>query len=144
MIRGVVFDMDGVLFDTERISCESWAAAAREVGIPELAQAISAYFGLNAKDSRALFESTYGDRLTYDEWVERTNGRTGRYIDETGVPVKTGVRELLDYLKRNGIRIAMATSTRRERAEEYLRRTRLIGYFDRIVAGDMVDRKSVV
>lgn len=138
MIHNVVFDMDGVLFDTERISSQSWAIAAQEVGIPELAEAIQDYFGLNATDSRALFTSTYGDRLSYDEWVRRTKGRSQRYIDENGLPVKRGVRELLTYLRDAGIGVALATSTRRERAVDYLQRADLLAFFQQIVTGDMV------
>lgn len=138
MIRNVVFDMDGVLFDTERISMTSWAEEGRAIGMPEMGEAIHDYFGLNGTDSRALFTATFGDRLGYDEWVSRVRVRTDRWIAENGLPVKPGARELLTYLNRAGIGVALATSTARERTLGFLRQADLLPFFQQIITGDMV------
>lgn len=138
MIRNVVFDMDGVLFDTERISMMSWAEEGRAIGMPEMGEAIQDYFGLNGTDSRALFTATFGDRLDYDGWIARVRARTDQWIAENGLPVKPGVRELLTYLRNAGIGVALATSTARPRTLASLQQTGLTDFFQQIVTGDMV------
>ena len=138
MIRNVVFDMDGVLFDTERLSQHYWGKAGRELGLPNMDQEIYDYLGVTSQISKALFERDHGDVMSYAEWNKIVRGYSADHIAEHGVPMKPGVRELLSYLKQNGIGVALATSSARSLAEKYLRRTEIFDFFDAIVTGDMV------
>lgn len=138
MIRNVVFDMDGVLFDTERLSRHYWDLAGKQYGLMNMGEEIYAYLGVTHQISEAMFNRDHGDLMPYSEWNRIVRGMSADHIAEHGVPVKKGVRELLSYLKQNGIGVALATSTSRPLAEKYLRQTEIFDYFDVIVTGDMV------
>lgn len=138
MIRSVVFDMDGVLFDTERLSQHYWGKAGNEVGLPGMDVEIYAYLGINSRASEVMFERDHGDVMSYAQWNKLVRGYSADHIAQHGVPVKDGVRELLAYLKEQGIAVALATSSARPLAEKYLVQSDIIGYFDQIVTGDMV------
>jgi beta-phosphoglucomutase family hydrolase len=139
MIKAVIFDMDGTLFDTESIYANAWRQAGRELNFAPIEQAIAACTGRNAKDTRRYFEENFADLITYDEFIAVRDRYYNAAIEERGIPLKEGVVELLDYLKGNDIRIALATATRAERTEYNLTTTGLRSYFDVLVTGDIVE-----
>jgi beta-phosphoglucomutase family hydrolase len=139
MIKAVIFDMDGTLFDTESIYANAWRQAGRELNFAPIEQAIAACTGRNAKDTRQYFEDNFADQISYDEFMVVRTRYYEAAIEESGVPLKEGVVELLDYLRENGIGIALATATRMVRSLENLERTGLRHYFDVLVTGDMVE-----
>lgn len=139
MIKAVIFDMDGTLFDTESIYANAWRQAGRELNFAPIEQAIAACTGRNAKDTRQYFEDNFADQISYDEFMVVRTRYYEAAIEEGGVPLKEGVVELLDYLRENSIGIALATATRMVRTLENLERTGLRHYFDVLVTGDMVE-----
>lgn len=142
MIKAVVFDMDGTLYDTERIYQVAWRAAARDFHMDEerIERAVEACVGRNPHDTLAYFEQNLSDVVDYETFVERRRVYYDQQIDALGgIPLKRGVRELMTYLKENGILIALATATRRERTLDNLQKTGLYDYFDAIITGDMVE-----
>ncbi|MBQ7397337.1 MAG: HAD family phosphatase [Clostridia bacterium] len=139
MIKAVIFDMDGTLFDTESVYVDAWRRAGRELNFAPIEQAITACTGRNAKDTRQYFEDNFADLISYDEFMVVRTHYSEAAIVERGVPIKEGVVELLEYLKANGIGIALATATRTERTLDNLDRTGLRPYFDVLVTGDMVE-----
>ena len=139
-IHGVIFDMDGLLLDSERVALATVAAAAAEMGFewpPELGLAM---VGLNSKDGPAVIRRHLGD----DYPVEALYASFGRLyelaIDEGRIPLKGGVTELFDVLDTLALGRVVATSTRRSRAEPKLAAVGLLNRVHGMVCGDEVAR----
>ncbi len=138
MIESVVFYMDGVLFDTERVCTDAWYQAGKEMDIPDMGIVAAGCVGLNSKDTRQFFMNQYGKEFPYEEFMKRTSQLFHKTIETEGLPIKPGVFELLKFLQDNHYKIALATSTNKASAVEYLEEAGIINYFEIIVTGDMV------
>lgn len=138
MIEAVVFDMDGVLIDSERVSVECWKTAAIELGIPEAAETIYGCFGLNREDTRNYILGKMGENFPFNKFLRIVHRHNDRYLEQKGIPAKNGVVEILDFLKEKGIKIGLASSTRYERVMMHLTSHGIADYFDELITGDMV------
>ena len=140
MFEAVVFDMDGVIFDTEKLYRKYQLEEGLERGIPEevMVKACEKIAGGNKYTNKKTFEDIVGRGIDYFEYREKMIARLDKHLREKGVDMKNGVRETLDYLKKKGIKIGLATSTVRDRAEYLLQLHGIEEYFDRIIYGDMV------
>lgn len=137
-IEGVVFDMDGLLLDTEQIVKRTWTDVGTAMGYPDMGEQIYHTLGFNRARRKAYFESVYGPDWPDEEIVRRTVIRFGEIVDAEGIPVKKGARELLTYLKETGIKIGLATSTSEEHARAELEHAGLWDFFDGRVFGSMI------
>ena len=139
MIKSVIFDMDGLLLDTERLSLSCWNLALREAGLPYVEQLILDSRGTSAKDMQARFCAYYGDALTDFEAIYRRKYEiSNEVIALEGPHLKVGVLTLLSWLRDHGYTMALATSTGRPRASRLLKSVGIYGYFDQYLYGDMV------
>lgn len=129
--------MDGTLLDTEKLFRRSWIEESCARGLPNGESFYELVAGSPAQKLREKFIETYGDGIDYDEFIAARKDRFLSYI-EHDVPLKPYCCELLDYLKEQGVRIALATSTNIEITKRNLEKTGIIGYFDAIVTGDEV------
>lgn len=141
MFKAVVFDMDGVITDTEKLYRRFQMEEGAIRGIPEdvMMVACDRIAGGNKYTNKAPFEAIVGRGIDYFEFREKLIAKLDAHIRENGVELKYGVVETLEYLKQKGIKIGLATSTIRERAIGYLEDHKIYDYFDKLIFGDMVE-----
>lgn len=138
MIAAVIFDMDGLMLDTERLSLKAWEYCCGVMGLPFDRSLILKLRGTSRERVRRTITEYAGPGFDYDKANEMRSKFIADSIKRDGVPVKKGLFELLRYLRRNGYKTAVATSTIRARAMRHLDEIGVLKYFDALVFGDMV------
>ena len=136
--KAAVFDMDGVIFDSERAVIECWKQIAPQYGITDIETHCIAATGLNEEATRRIFKEQYGDELPYDEMRAARRALFMERFDKGLVPVKEGAKELLQYLKESGHKVALASSTSEGTVRRELGMAGLLEYFDFIIGGNNV------
>ena len=137
-IKGVIFDMDGVLLNSEVLYQRFWLETLHFYGYPAKKEHILALRSLTGKNAELKLKSFFGDSLDYEKVKNKRIVLMDEYIRKNGVEIKKGADEILPYLKKKGIKIALATSSPYERAQEHLGMAGLFKYFDQCVCGGMV------
>ncbi|MCL2602457.1 MAG: HAD family phosphatase [Treponema sp.] len=132
-----IFDMDGLMLDTERLMIPLWQKAAAPLGWTIPLETSRRLIGLNGASMRALFATEFGEDFPYNEIVKEVI-RMGDEQLETGIAHKQGLVTLLDHLSALGIPLAVATSTRRERALWKLQLAGILDRFEVIICGDEI------
>ena len=136
-IKGAVFDMDGLLLDTEQVCSRTWDKAAEIVGFADVQRAKMACIGLNHDSTVEFFEKTYGKDFDYQNFLDTARKLTKEALAQQ-IPVKEGAEEMLKFLKSRNIRLAVASSTREVTVRKQLEKAGLLQYFDEVITGDMV------
>ncbi|MBP7401042.1 MAG: HAD family phosphatase [Clostridia bacterium] len=139
-VRGVAFDMDGLMFDTERIAIEGWLAAGRQMGLAVTPELVLLTLGIDETGTHEILVDRLGTEIDFPLFRRLRLQYADDWIRQNGIPVKPGLVELLTWLKSNGYRITMATSTASARARSNLEEAGLSEYFTDIAGGDMVAR----
>ena len=138
MIKGAVFDMDGLMFDSERLVYENWQKIMDEEGYDYNLDIFKKTIGLRTDETERYYISLYGENFDYAPLKQRSREMFFSRIAAEGVPIKKGLFELLDFLKENNIKIALATSTSTDSATKMIKTAGVYDYFDALVCGDDV------
>jgi HAD superfamily hydrolase (TIGR01509 family) len=134
----VIFDMDGLMLDTERVGQAAYRRAAQEAGYPVSDELYLRTVGRDERATRSLFLDYYGQDFPYDAFNGRCRRIKRELHEREGVRCKPGLFELLDYLEARDIALAVATSTARARAQRLLTSVNLFQRFQVSVCGDEV------
>lgn len=136
-IKLVIFDMDGLLLDTERLSNIAWIEAGKNMGIEITYNILRRIKGGNLKNAISVLMD-FLEEEECKKLIEEKNRIQVRVIEEEGIRLKKGVLELLTFLKEKKMKTAVATSTGKELATKELQDTGIYEYFDGFVFGDEV------
>lgn len=140
MISGVIFDMDGLMTDTERLYIDLWCQILREQGMEEHREVVTRCIGMDHSKMRAYIKDALGEEFDYLSVLGEVGKRSERYCQEHGIPVKPGLYELLDDLDAQKIPYAVATSSRGEGARSKLQKIGVLSRLRGLVTGDMVEK----
>lgn len=136
--RAVIFDMDGLMLDTERLVSDLWAEMALASSLEMPKDVIYELIGRTVKDGGVIVGERLGLDFPYEDLHDRVNARLAELFVANQVPKKLGLVELLDWLESRGIPRMVATSTVREEAIARLTSTELLTRFAGLVGGDEV------
>lgn len=139
MIKAVVFDMDGLMIDTEKLLLRYWLEAAHHYGYAMRQEHALGIRSLAAKYAVPKLKAQLGDDFDYDKVRALRIKLMNRHIDTYGLEEKPGLGELLNYLKEHDYKVAVATATDLERTRRYLGSLGRLAYFDQIVCASMVE-----
>lgn len=139
MVSGIIFDMDGILIDSERQSNEGWLWAAGQLGVDMPMWLIDSFKGAPAELCCKFFDDYYKGVIDYWEAKELRTQYVYKIRETEGIPVKKGVKDIFEYIRNSGLKCAVATSTRRESAEKTLHEIGVWDYLDAVVYGDEVE-----
>lgn len=138
-INAVVFDLDGTLINTEKYYVRLGMEVSREMGYEIPKEVILSLRSLNRKFSKPMLQEMYGKDFDFDYFHRTRKERFAKLLKEQGIEKKPGADEILEYLKENGYRIAVATATDIERAEKYLKEIDIYDKFDEIISVSNVE-----
>ena len=136
----VVFDMDGILFDTQKIYMITWKEIGEMLGFENFDVPANKCIGTNRTDQNLIL-SEYKKDFPFEEFYKLKDELFNKHLEE-GIPLMKGTREILEYLKSVGAKVAVASSSRVDMVKHHLDETGLTDYFDVIVGGDMVEHSK--
>lgn len=139
--KACIFDMDGLLLDTERIAYDIFIEIADSYGVNPKIRDYSQCIGAN-KTYREKILKEYFPSLPLDQFIPAWEKEYKNRLCNDEIPIKKGVIELLSLLKSKQIYIAVATSTHRELAYLKLKKTNLLNFFHYIIGGDQIEKSK--
>ena len=137
-IKGVLFDMDGVIFDTEKAYLDTWTKVFKSYGYDLKKETYISIMGTGRENAVRTFKNAFGNDIPMEEMYKDKDRILKEIIESGKVPVKDGAVELLAYLREKNIKTALATSARMWRAETQLNLAGINKMFNEIVCGDEI------
>ena len=141
-IKAILFDMDGVIFDTEREYLKEWNKIFEKYGYEMKKEIYVSVMGRGRKKVKEIFKENFGDDLPIEEMYIEKDKMLKEAIENNEVPLKQGALELLEFLKKNGYKTVLATSAKKDRVKSQVTHAKMNNLFDAIVcADDIVNSK---
>lgn len=141
-MKAVVFDMDGVLFDTESVCFSAWDAVSEKMNISPPSELAHKTLGMNEEAVDGILKEFYGSDFDTDKFRTLCREYTSAYFAANGVPQKPGLHSALKALKSGGYKIAIASSTSRRGVYRNLKDAEIENMFDCVICGDMVGKSK--
>lgn len=140
MVKALLFDMDGLLFDTERINEETWQLAKKYFGLVSDDKFRDRIRGGDPINAKKVLREEFGENFPFEEVEKYRREQFIKIVYDRGIDLKKGAIELLEYAKKNGIKCALATSTVHSKLNHYFPNVKenVFDYFDVIINGSMV------
>lgn len=138
MIQAILFDMDGVIFDTEILYKKYNFKVAKEQGLLYTNALHEQLYGVNAEKCKMILENHYGPEFDYALFSQTVHCQVFDHMETNGIGLKEGVLELLDFLEQNHYPKAIASSSNVAIIQHHLALSGLEGRFDSIIGGNMV------
>ena len=140
--KAVLFDMDGVIFDSERALRSCWRELAEQRGLRDMDAVYERCLGVTKAGTAAILKEAYGEDFPFEWFYETAFAMYTERFSGGRLPIKPGVVELLSFLREKGLPVALASSTYAAAVESRLKDGGLWDYFDYVITGDMVTRSK--
>lgn len=141
-MKGIIFDMDGIMFDTERLMIDAYDYSGEKTGIGKAGFMAIRTLGMNIERSRIEWEKEYGDAFDFEKSSAATYEFLDNFYARHKVPVKKGLYDLLDYLKGEEYRIAIASSSNSDVVMHHLKDAGIAEYFEQVISGELVEKSK--
>lgn len=140
MIKAIIFDMDGLMIDSERVTFECYQEILKGMNLTMDEEFYKTLLGKPLKGIYQRFYDVYGNDFPIEDVIKDVHSLMAKRFETEGVPIKTGLKSLLEYLKENNYKTIVATSSNRDRVDTILFQAQIIDYFDDSICGDEVTK----
>lgn len=140
MIKAIIFDMDGLIIDSERVTFECYQERLKDMNLTMDEEFYKTLLGKPIKGIYQRFYDVYGNDFPIENVIQDVHQLMAERFETEGVPVKKGLVELLHYLKDNNYKTIVATSSNRDRVDKILAQAKITEFFDDSICGDEVTK----
>ena len=140
MIKAIIFDMDGLMIDSERVTFECYQERLKDMNLTMDEEFYKTLLWKPIKGIYQRFYDVYGNDFPIEKVIQDVHQLMAERFETEGVPVKKGLVELLHYLKDNNYKTIVATSSNRDRVDKILAQAKITEFFDDSICGDEVTK----
>ena len=140
MIKAIIFDMDGLMIDSERVTFECYQERLKDMNLTMDEEFYKTLLGKPIKGIYQRFYDVYRNDFPIENVIQDVHQLMAERFETEGVPVKKGLVELLHYLKDNNYKTIVATSSNRDRVDKILAQAKITEFFDDSICGDEVTK----